>query len=128
MRPGGRFVVCAWLACETPKAWEVRHLLEPICREGRLAQLGSLSEYRAGLQGSGLVVERSDDLSRQVRRTWDVVLRRLITKLATDRRYRRYLRDARQRERLFVRSALRLALAYRTGSLRYGILSGYRKA
>ena len=34
LRPGGRFVVCAWLARETPKAWEVRHLLEPICREG----------------------------------------------------------------------------------------------
>lgn len=128
LRPGGRFVVCAWLARETPRAWEVRHLLEPICREGRLAQLGGLSEYRAGLQEAGLVVERGDDVSRQVRRTWDVVLYRLISKLATDRRYRRYLRDARQRERLFVRSILRLALAYRTGSLRYGILSGYREA
>lgn len=128
LRPGGRFVVCAWLARETPKAWEVRHLLEPICREGRLAQLGNLSEYRAGLQGSGLVVERGDDVSRQVRRTWDVVLYRLSAKLATDRRYRRYLLDARQRERRFVWSTLRLALAYRTGSLRYGILSGYRRS
>lgn len=128
LRPGGRFVVCAWLACEAPKPWEVRLLLEPICREGRLAGLGSLSEYQAGLQGAGLVVEGSDDVSRQVRRTWDLVLYRLIAKLATDRRYRRYLLDARQRERLFVWSTLRLALAYRTGSLRYGILSGYREA
>ena len=63
-----------------------------------------------------------------MRRTWDVVLHRLVAKLATDRRYRRYLLDARQRERRFVWSILRLALAYRTGSLRYGILSGYRKA
>lgn len=128
LRPGGRFVVCAWLACETPKAWEVRLLLEPICREGRLAALWSLSEYRAGLQGAGLVVERGDDVGRQVRRTWDFVLRRLVASLVTDRRYRRYLFDARQREQLFVWSILRLALAYRTGSLRYGILSGHRTA
>ena len=63
-----------------------------------------------------------------MRRTWDVVLHRLVAKLATDRRYRRYLRDARQRERRFVWGTLRLALAYRTGSLRYGILGGYREA
>lgn len=41
LRPGGRLVVCAWLAAERPAGWEVRHLLEPICREGRLPSMGS---------------------------------------------------------------------------------------
>ena len=36
LRPGGRLVVCAWLANRTPRPWHVRHLLEPICQEGRL--------------------------------------------------------------------------------------------
>ena len=127
LRPGGRFVICAWLACETPKPWEIRLVLEPICREGRLAGLGSMSEYRRTLEGAGLVVDTEEDLSREVRRTWGVVLRRLCAGLLSERAYRRYLLDARQRERVFVWTVARMALAYRTGSLRYGLLSGYRK-
>lgn len=126
LRPGGRFVICAWLACENPQGWEVRYLLEPICREGRLAGLSSMSEYQTGLRRAGLVVEQSDDVSRNVRRTWDLVLRRLVGKLATERSYWRYLVNATHLERMFVWTPVRLALAYRTGSLRYGILSGHR--
>jgi tocopherol O-methyltransferase len=128
LRPGGRFVICAWLACEAPKVWEVRLLLDPISREGRLAGLGSLSEYRSALEGAGLVVDTEEDLSREVRRTWEVVLRRLFTGLLSKGSYRRYLLDARQRERVFVWTVARMTLAYRTGSLRYGLLSGYREA
>ncbi|WP_162854697.1 SAM-dependent methyltransferase [Sphingobium estronivorans] len=36
LRPGGRLVVCAWLEGKGARHWEIRHLLEPICREGRL--------------------------------------------------------------------------------------------
>src|SRR5262245_40864179 len=45
LKPGGRFVVCAWLSKESPPAWERRLLLEPICREGRLRGMGSAAEY-----------------------------------------------------------------------------------
>ena len=38
LKPGGRFVVCAWLSREAPRFWERRFLLEPICREGRFAE------------------------------------------------------------------------------------------
>lgn len=126
LRPGGRFVICAWLAREEPRRWEVRHLLEPICREGRLAQLGTLSEYRSALSAVGLCVDHEEDVSRAVRRTWDVVLRRLAVGLATRPSYWRYLLDARRRDRLFVWSVARMAVAYRTGALRYGVVSGYR--
>ena len=47
LRPGRRLVVCAWLSCEAPSPRAVRHLLEPIAREGRLAYLGTANEYRA---------------------------------------------------------------------------------
>lgn len=127
LRPGGRFVICAWLACETPKPWEVRYLLEPICREGRLAGLGSLSEYSRALRETGLVLERAEDVSSQVRRTWWVVLRRVLRGLATRRDYWHYLFDPEQHERPFVWTVARMWLAYRTGALRYGILSGRRE-
>lgn len=127
LRPGGRFVVCAWLAYEAPKPWQVRYLLEPICREGRLAGLGSVAEYCHALQQAGLVVEGVEDVTDGVRRTWWVVLRRVLYGLATGRRdYWRYLFDPEQRERVFVWTVARMWLAYRTGALCYGILSGTR--
>jgi tocopherol O-methyltransferase len=41
LKPGGRLVVCAWLSRTDPNRMEVRHLLEPICREGRLPSMGT---------------------------------------------------------------------------------------
>ena len=40
LRPGRKAAITAWLSAEQPGAWRVRHLLEPICREGRLPQHG----------------------------------------------------------------------------------------
>ena len=47
LKPGGRLVVCAWLAAPAPTRWQVKHLLEPICREGRLPSIGSRDDYEA---------------------------------------------------------------------------------
>lgn len=69
LRPGGRLVLCAWLAAERPSRCAVRHLLEPICREGRLPSMGSESDYRAMAAEAGFRVAAVEDVSRQVRRT-----------------------------------------------------------
>ena len=39
LKPGGRAVIVAWLAAESPTDGQIRHLLEPICREGSLPGL-----------------------------------------------------------------------------------------
>lgn len=124
--PGGRFAVCAWLASASAKPWEVRRLLEPICREGRLAGLGTEEEYVAFAREAGFAVESFEDGSREVRRTWSVVARRLAVRLLRDGRYRRFLLDARRSERVFALTIVRLAAAYRTGAMRYGVF-GLRK-
>jgi tocopherol O-methyltransferase len=123
LRPGGRLVVCAWLACPDPRPWEVRWLLEPICREGRLPGMGDEADYRRLAAGAGFAVLGCEDLSRQVRRTWTVCARRLAGKLATDGRYRRYLRSRGAGDRVFAFTLLRLLAAYRTGSMRYGLIT-----
>jgi len=123
LRPGGRLGVLAWLAREGARDWEVRRLLEPICREGRLSGMGTESDYRELARGAGFRVAGFEDLSRQVRRTWTVCARRLAGKLATDRAYRRFLMDGRSRNRAFALSLARIAVAYRTGSMRYGLLT-----
>lgn len=121
LRPGGRFAMCVWMAGPAPRAWEVRHLLEPICREGRLAGLGTAAENFGWLRDAGLVVEREEDWSLAVAPTWGIITRRVARGLLTDARYRRYLRDSSHRDRAFVLTIPRLALAYQTGAIRYGL-------
>ena len=124
LRPGGRLVVCAWLARTDPRPWEVRHLLEPICREGRLPGMGDLPDYEILLRQAGFELLQVDDISREVAPTWAVCLRRMTGKLLTDRRYLRYLLNRNAGNRVFVLTMLRLLIALRTGSMRVLCVDG----
>ncbi len=120
LRPGGRLALCVWMTSPHPSSAEVRHLLEPICREGRLAGMGSAAENARWIRRAGLVIEREEDWSRAVAPTWTIVVHRVARGIATDARYWQYLRDAGQRDRVFALTVLRIAAAYRTGAMRYG--------
>ena len=128
LKPGGRLVVCAWLTRPAPRPWEVRWLLEPICREGRLPGMGDEADYLGLARDAGFVTVASEDLSEGVRRTWSVCARRLLGRLATDPRYGRYLLDRRATDRVFALTLLRLLLAYRIGAMRYGLMVFERPA
>lgn len=119
LRAGGRIAVCAWNARERPSSWEERHLLEPICREGRLAGMGSETEYRALLADAGFVDVRVEDLSVAVKRTWPKCARGVGVRLLRDARYRRFLFDRSSRNRVFALTLLRIWAAYETGAMRY---------
>jgi len=123
LKPGGRMVICAWLAAESPTAWQIRHLLEPICREGRLPSMGSETEYRAMAQDAGFEVIGVQDISAQVARTWWLCAGRFMAKLATRPRYARYLLDRNAGNRIFALTLFRILLAYRTGAMRYGVFT-----
>lgn len=126
LRPDGRLAVAAWLAADAPRAWERRHLLEPICSEGRIAGLGEVEEYRRWIADAGFEAVRFEELTRRVRPTWDVCLRRVAGRLLTDPGAWSYLIDSRRTERRFALTVLRLWLAYRTGCLRYGLFTAIR--
>jgi tocopherol O-methyltransferase len=119
LRPGGVMAVCAWLARDNPRRWEVDHLLEPICREGRLPGLGDEGDYRALAERAGFTVASVEDISENVRRTWWICIRRGLGKVASDGRYRRFLFDQRAGNRVFALTLPRLWAAYATHSLRY---------
>ncbi len=122
LKPGGRLVVCAWLARTAPREWEVRSLLEPICREGRLPSMGDEADYRGLAARAGFVLISLEDLSVRVRRTWWICVRRSLGKLVTRSRYRRFLFDRTATNRRFAVTLPRILLAYRTGSMRYCLL------
>jgi len=123
LRPDGRLAVYAWLARADARSWEKSLFLEPICREGRLPGMGTEEEYRAWAINAGFIVDGFDDLSAKVRRTWSVCAGRVAKKLLTHPHYRRYLLDARSRNRIFALSLPRIWLAYATGSMRYGFFT-----
>ena len=121
LAPGGRLVVCAWLAETGAGGWKVRHLLEPICREGRLPSMGTREEYEAMATAAGFTITGYEDVSRRVARTWPICARRLAEALLVDRETRRVALGARNRGA--VLSIPRMILAYRTGAMRYGIFT-----
>ena len=121
LRPGGRLVVCAWLEGEGARPWEVRHLLHPICREGRLPSMGSRTDYQALAAGAGFVLRDYEDASVRVRRTWTICLRRLALAMIHDPMLRSLAFNPRTRSRDFILSLPRLIVALRTGAMRYGI-------
>ena len=121
LSPGGRFVICAWLAETGAAGWKARHLLEPICREGRLPSMGTREDYEAMAEAAGFEITGYEDVSRRVARTWTICAVRLVKALLTDRETRRLA--LRARNRVFVLSIPRLMLAYRTGAMRYGIFT-----
>ncbi len=126
LRPGGRLVICAWLSREAPSRWEERHLLEPICREGRLAGMGTEGEYRNWLGSAGFAVEAFEDLSRRVARTWSVCIRRAVVGVARKPAYRAFLLNAKNRDRVFPLAMLRIRAAYAAGAMRYGVFTARR--
>ena len=122
LRPGGRLVVCAWLAAENPSPWARRWLIDPIREEGRLAVLPTASTVEQWATDAGFTIDRFDDVTRQVQRTWTVVIGRALRALVTDREVQRFLLNASEPDRIFARTVVRLWVAYRVGAMRYGWL------
>lgn len=126
LRPGGRFVMCAWVASAEAGDRHIRYLLEPICREGRLAHLSTAREYVDLLESAGLNVANFRDLSSKVRRTWSLALRRTLLRVASHPSYLRYLLHSGSRHRIFLVTMLRMLVAYRAGAIRYCLFKCYK--
>jgi tocopherol O-methyltransferase len=123
LRPDGRLVVAAWLAREQATPFEARFLLEPICAEGRLPSMATASEYLAMFKAGGFRDPEFADLSRNVRKTWSICAYRLIKTIGTNAELRRALLQRDWGNHVFAKTVFRIWLAYRTGSMRYGVFS-----
>ena len=126
LRRDGRCIVVAWLSRESPGAWESQHLLAPICTEGRLPSMASMKEYRDFLKGAGFRHLRFLDLTRNVKRTWNVCALRVIARFFHDSSFRRVLFDRRLTNRIFAKAVFRIWLAYQIGAMRLGLFSAQK--
>jgi tocopherol O-methyltransferase len=123
LRPHGRLVIAAWLTRDHPHAVETRILLEPICIEGRLPSLASASEYTEMLSAVGFREIDFTDLTAGVQKTWSLCITRFLNKTIRDTSFRRRWRDPQLVNRIFAKTIFRIWLAYKIGSMRYGIFS-----
>ena len=121
LKPGHKAAIYAWLADPTPTKWEERHLLEPICSEGRLPSMGSADDYRQMIADAGLTLERYEELSRKVRKTWWICARRLTGRLFTSPAYWKALFDSTNGNRVFAITLMRILAAYHSGAMEYGL-------
>ncbi len=121
LRPGGKAAITDWLAHAQASPWQCRHLLRPICREGRLAGLATHDDTREAIAAAGLVLLRAEDISRRVRRTWRVCARRLWWNLSTRPSYWRFLLQRKSSHSVFLLSVYRILVAYYLGAMRYGL-------
>jgi tocopherol O-methyltransferase len=121
LKTGGHIVVCAWLAVEDPTRVHRRHLLEPICREGRLPGMGTEADYRKWFSEANLKLDSFEDVSARVRKTWSICLVRVLASVFRRPQYWRFLFSAGARNRVFLLTMVRIWLAYALGAMRYGI-------
>ena len=123
LRPGGRLVVCAWLAKAGASGLEQRLLLERICRHGRLPGMGTEEDYRALASSAGFDVLAADDISPNVQRTWAICIKRSASKLFSDRRYRQFLFAQGAQNKVFALTLFLILAAYGTGAMRYCVFT-----
>ena len=127
LKNGGNMVVCAWLAAEDPTSVHRRHLLEPICREGRLPGIGTETDYQKWFSDASLELEAFEDMSARVRKTWSICLMRVLGSILRRSKSLQFLFSAGARNRVFLVTMVRIWLAYALGAMRYGIFKA-RKA
>jgi tocopherol O-methyltransferase len=123
LRPGGKMVISTWLAAESLSAWSGRHLLEPIAREGRQAALVTARKLSSLLNTAGFADVRIEDVTLQVKKTWSVVIRRMLLRLVTRPRYWQLVLQSSASDRIFAITACRIWVAYQTGCVRFAIFT-----
>jgi len=127
LKPKGRFVTSVWLAKDSPSPWEVKYLLEPICREGRLPSMGSERDYKEMMERAGLSQIEFEDLSSSVKKTWEICSYRTIKGFCTDKEIRKYILNQNASDRVFAKTVMRILTAYKTQSMRYGLFSSIKE-
>lgn len=123
LKPGGRFVACAWMSCENPSAWSRRVFVNAISREAQLAGIRPASSFLAAMEGAGFQNIEMKDLTRQVKRTWPLCAMRTLKGILTKAHYRKFIFSSRNPNRIFALTLFRIWLAYNLGVMRYGFFT-----
>ena len=71
LKPGGTVAICAWLSGENVNEAQ-RQQVYDVCEGFFCPSLGTSNDYQQWFRDAGLVVERADDWTDRVTRTWEI--------------------------------------------------------
>jgi tocopherol O-methyltransferase len=112
LKTGGRLGLCTWQDGDKEQG-----LVDEVCDRFLCHSLATEDELQSWSEAAGLTVRVSEDLTSDVKRTWDILTRRV------GHFWLRPLRLLASRELLsFVDGFPVIAKAYETGAMKYGLL------
>ncbi|MEP4078074.1 SAM-dependent methyltransferase [Haloferula sp.] len=126
LKPGGRLVLGCWMNCDRPSDWERRFLIDPIRKDGLLFGLSDERSVRRWLDAAGLELIGTDDLSRQVERTWSNCFWRALRLAVSDGNMRSMICSDLRRNARMALTIKRIWVAYALGAMRYVVFSARR--
>ncbi len=115
LKPGGRMAICAWLAGDQLDTAARRKQVYDVCDGFLCPSLGSSADYVDWMQHAGLRVERVEDWTSKVARTWEICRDRVRKS-----RVRWLARCLHGESTLFLDRFDTLLSAYETGAMKYG--------
>ncbi|MGD2215935.1 MAG: methyltransferase domain-containing protein [Gemmatimonadales bacterium] len=116
LRPGGRFALCTWLRSDGVPADDP--LVQDVCDAFLCPSLASAGDYRLWSEEAGLDLRSTEELTSQVRRTWDVLSDRVDRPWLAPLKWVLLDRAGRR----FVDGFPTIAKAYDSGAMSYGLL------
>lgn len=122
LRPGGRMMICAWLAGHAPLDHARRKNVHDVCEGFLCPSLGTADEYQAWMEQAGLTFTGYEDWTDRVLETWEICRRRVARSGV-----RRLSAVLNRNMTLFLDRFTTILDAYRSGAMRYGCLTAKRK-
>ncbi|QDU55709.1 class I SAM-dependent methyltransferase [Aeoliella mucimassa] len=114
LKPGGTMAICAWLAGPELNESQRQQVFD-VCEGFFCPSLATLDEYQQWMREAGLTVERADDWTQQVDRTWEICRDR-VKRFAIHRAAKWIDRG----QIIFLDRFQTILDAYRSGAMQYG--------
>lgn len=121
LKPGGRAVITAWLASDSPARWQRALLLEAIVHEMFGHSMGSAREYLELAGQAGLRPLEAGDRAEDVQKTWLTYMKMAMVHLAKNPDRAKLAIEGLRAKNAYPLSQLKVWAAYRVGAMRYGV-------
>ena len=88
-----------------------------------MPHLGDASDYQNWALAAGFRCGGFEDVTKEIARTWAMIVRIFIGNLLRKPRYARFLFNRHAHNRIFAFTIVRLWIAFRSGAMRYGVFT-----
>lgn len=115
LRPGGRMIICAWLAGDQLDTDDAKQNVYDVCEGFFCPSLGTAADYQTWIEQSGLEFHNFHNWTNRVSQTWEICHQRVKK---TKVRWLAKLID--QNTVMFLDRFETILKAYETGAMQYG--------